>query len=258
MDNEQIPPVQPIRSAMPGDSQVVANGVPAMIQRASAPVVAKKDIGGLIKTIVIIAVSLIAMTFIGLFIWKQIEYIEVRTDVDGQIRDAVTAAEDKKAIEMEKEFSEREKYPYNTFSGPVDYGQLTFEYPKTWSVYVAADAATGGDFDAYFNPIQVDAVGKDTINALRLTIRDKNFDEVVSEYQKVMDKKDSGLMVQSVTFGKDNNITGNRYAGKIPNTSLNGYIVIFKIRDKTAILQTDSVLFQEDFDKLLNTITFNA
>jgi hypothetical protein len=85
---------------------------------------------------------------------------------------------------------QREKYPYKTFSGPADYGQLTFEYPKTWSVYVAAPATNGGDFNAYFNPIQVDAVGKDTINALRVTIRNKSFEDVTAEYQKAMDKKD--------------------------------------------------------------------
>jgi hypothetical protein len=42
---------------------------------------------------------------------------------------------------------EREKYPYKTFSGPEDYGKLTFEYPKTWSVYIAAAANKGGDFN---------------------------------------------------------------------------------------------------------------
>ena len=35
-------------------------------------------------------------------------------------------------------------------------------------------------------------------------------------------------------------------------------IVIFKIRDKTAILQTDSMLFIDDFNKLLDTVQFNA
>ena len=53
-------------------------------------------------------------------------------------------------------------------------------------------------------------------------------------------------------------IAANFYAGIIPNTELNGFIVIFKIRDKTAILRTDSVLFEAEFKKLIETITFNA
>ena len=160
-----------------------------------------------------------------------------------------------------KSYNRQKQNSFKTFAGPVDYGSLTFEYPRTWSVYVAADASSGGDFNAYFNPIQVDAVGKDTINALRVTIRNKGFDDVVEEYQKAMDKKNFNLTVESVTVGnaeKGTSVTANRYTGTIPGTDLSGYIVVFKIRDKTAILQTDSVLFKEDFDKLLGTIVFNA
>ena len=260
-----MPQVQPLETPQPEQPAGVnmmpqaqaPNGMP-MVQQVQVMPEKKKDIAGLIKTIVIIIVSLIAVTFIGLFIWMYIQYDEAHTDVQEQIDLAVAEAVDKKAVEMEAEFVEREKLPYKVFSGPVDYGQLTFSYPKTWSVYVAAAAEKGGDFNAYFNPNQVDAVGKDTINALRVTIRNKSFDDVTAEYQKYMDRKDSGLTVQSITFGKDNLITGNFYTGKIPNTDLNGFIVIFKIRDKTAIMQTDSVLFENDYRTLLSTVEFNA
>ena len=207
--------------------------------------------------VIAIVAGLAAVTFIALFIWMYSQWSSAKTDVDGQIEAAVATAVNEKAEEMENQFVEREKIPYSLFAGPVDYGELAFEYPKTWSVYVAEAATTGGDFNAYFNPIQVDAVGKETVNALRVTIRDESFDDVTEEYQKAMDKKDSNLTITSVTIGKDQNITANRYTGTIPNTDLSGFIVTFKIRDKTAVLQTDSVLFQADFDKLLGTVTFN-
>ena len=265
-----MPPVQPMSAApqaagpdpyqqsmgqpMPQQPMTSMPGMP-MVQQVQLPPEPKKDIAGLIKTIVIVIVSLIAATFIGLFIWMTVQYNEVSTDVEGQISAAVATAKDEQAAKDEKDFLEREKYPYKVFSGPVDYGELTFEYPKTWSVYVAAAATAGGDFNAYFNPIQVDAVGKDTINALRVTIRNKSFDSVAAEYQKAMGKKGSDLTVQSVTI---NDFTANYYSGTIPSTELQGFIVIFKIRDKTAILQTDSVFFEADFNKLLQTIKFNA
>lgn len=256
-----MPPVQPIQPAMPGQPMSMTPGIPGqpMVQQVAPEALPKKDISGLIKTIVIIIVSLIAVTFIGLFIWMYMNYQEAQTDLDSKIEVAVVKATDEQTTKMEKEFSDREKYLYKTFAGPVDYGQLTFEYPKTWSVYVAAAAAdSDGDFNAYFNPIQVDAVGKETVNALRVTIRDESIDVVSKEYQKAMDKKDSDLTMTSTTIGKNNNITANRYEGTIPNTKdLSGIIVTFKIRDKTAVLQTDSRLFQEDFDKLLGTVIFN-
>ena len=227
----------------------------SVTQQVQNPIAQSNDASGLIKTIVIVAVSLIAVTFIGLFIWMLIQYNSVSDDVQGQIDVAVAAAKDEQAQKDEMEFSEREKYPYKTFSGPADYGQLTFEYPKTWSVYVAADASNGGDFSAYFNPVQVNAVSNNTINALRVTILDKSFEDVVSSYQRYLEKENSGLTVESITVF---DTAANRYVGNIPNTDFNGMIVIFKIRDKTAVLQTDSLLFTEDFNNLIETVTFNA
>ena len=215
----------------------------------------KKDIGGLIKTIAIVVLTLISLTFIGLFIWMFIRYDEVQMDINGQIDVAVAEAKDEQAAKDEEEFLQREKYPYRTFKGPADYGELTFQYPKTWSVYVAADANNGGDYEAYMNPVEVNVVAKDTINALRVSILNKSFEAVAEEYQKAMERRDANLTMQSVTF---NGITGNRYTGTIPGTDLSGFIVIFKIRDKTAILQTDSVLFEGDYNTLLETVQFNA
>ena len=226
-----------------------------MVQQVNVMPKQKKDNSGLIKLIAIIVLSLIAATFIGLFIWMRVEYTTIQEDVQGQIDVAVAAAKDEQASKDEAEFLEREKYPYKTFAGPIDYGQLTFQYPKTWSLYIAAAATAGGDFNAYFNPIQVDAVGKDTINALRVTIRDKSFEEVTAEYQREVERKDSKLTVESITV---NETQANRYTGTIPSTDLSGIIVIFKIRDKTVIMQTDNMLFKDDFDKLLGTVTFNA
>ncbi|MDO4611546.1 MAG: hypothetical protein Q4B34_01660 [Candidatus Saccharibacteria bacterium] len=239
MDNNQIP-------QMP---QVVSAGVTAV------DVPEEKDTAGLVKTIVIVVLSLALATFIGLFIWMMLQYNSARADVESEIAVAVAEAKDEQALRLETEFAEREKYPYSTFSGPADYGQLTFEYPKTWSVYVASDASKGGDYNAYFNPIQVDTVSKDTINALRLTIRNKDFESVAAEYNRALEAKDSDLKVEVIEIA---GATANRYTGTIPGTELSGYIVIFKIRDKTAVLQTDSVHFAEDFDKLLTTIKFNA
>ena len=192
MDNEQIPQVQPLGVSQSAQAIGIGNKQnlhgTSMTSQTQMPPEKNKDIAGLIKTIAIIVVSLIAVTFIGLFIWMNVQYHEVQTDIQGQIDMAVAEAKDKQAVEMEADFAEREKFPYKTFSGPADYGQLTFNYPKTWSVYVASAADKGGDFNAYFNPNQVEAVGEDTINALRVTILDKTFDSVVETYQKIMNR----------------------------------------------------------------------
>lgn len=260
MDNNEFP--------LPGQNQM-GNGGTVMVATpamggasATMPVMPPEPMesdGGkvrsLVKTIAIVVLSLISVTFIGLFVWMTIQYNEVSEDVNGQIDQAVAEAVYENSLKLENDFAEREKDPYRTFTGPADYGQLSFEYPKTWSVYVAADASRGGDYQAYFNPIEVEAVSRDTINALRLTIEDDAFETVAEYYQRILNRSDSELSVEAITVS---GTAANLYSGKIPETDLEGYIVIFKIRDKTAIFQTDSVLFKEDFDKILATVTFNA
>lgn len=253
MDSKQNPQLQYTQTVVPG-------GMP-MVQQVPVVATPQKSASGLIKTIVIVILALVSVTFIGLFIWMFLQYNEVQEDVDYKISLAVAEAKDEQGEQDRIRYENDIKYPLQTFSGPADYGQLTFEYPKTWNVYVESDAANGGDFLAYFNPGQVNTVSKDTINALRVSILDDSYEDVVSKYQRAVDAKDSNLAVQAVTIGNEEKgiqVTANRYTGTIPNTDLSGYIVIFKIRDKTVIMQTDSVLFEADFDALLNTIVFNA
>jgi len=258
---QPAPMAQPMQPGQP-QGAITSNPITGQPMISQAPVQEvpqiRKDTKSLIKTIVIIALSLVSVTFIGLFIWMWTQYDSAKTDVDGQIADAVVKAVDENTTKLENEFTIREKYPYKTFAGPADYGELTFEYPKTWSVYVAKDATQRGDFEAYLNPVEVYEVSDETVNALRVAVKDEGFDEVAEEYQRELEGDQATLKVESVTIGKDGNITANRYTGIIPGTELNGIVVIFKIRDKTAVLQTDSVLFQSDFDTLLSTVRFNA
>lgn len=250
-----MPPVMPSQTMQPDmGTMQTASGMP-MVQQVKVMPEKKKDIAGLIKTIVIIVVSLIAVTFIGLFIWMFMQYDEVRSDVEGQIAKARAEAMDEQAAKDEEDRLKLEKFPYKTFAGPVDYGELSFEYPKTWSVYVSKDASKGGDFEAYFNPGQIEPISNTSINALRLQILDKDFESVTAQYQKYLESKEKPMSMESVTV---NGTSASLYTGVLPSTDLNGYILLFKIRDKTAVLRTDSVLFKDDFDKLVQTIKFNA
>ena len=210
----------------------------------------KKSSLGLV--IAMIITSLIAALFIGLFVWMYLQWDAAHTDVQGQIDKAVAIAVNEKATELETEFAEREKYPYKTFAGPADYGSLTFEYPKTWSVYVEKDASNGGDYVAYFNPATVPAVSNNTIYALRVTISTKSFDNVVSAYQKNVEKGDLSVSVRELENG-----SANLYQGTVAKDR-RGLVAVIKIRDKTAVIRTDSELFRDDFLRLLGTVKFNS
>ena len=204
----------------------------------------------LIETIILVVVSVIAVVFIGLFIWKYIEWDTVKTDVDGQIDAAVAMAVAENTTKLENEFTEREKYPYKSFMGPADYGSLSFEYPKTWNVYVAKDASNGGDFEAYLNPGEVQPVSATTVNALRVIIRNQAFDNVVRTYDSLV--QGGKLTVVSRNVGST---VANVYTGDLPS-NIRGTVTIFKLRDKTVMIQTDAAIFSDEYYRLLDTVTF--
>ena len=200
-----------------------------------------------------VVVTLIAATFIGLFFYTFSQWNTVKTDVDGQITAAVATAVNAKTEELETQFEEREKLPYDLFAGPADYGELSFDYPKTWSVYEAKDAANGGDYEAYLNPDKVYPVSNSNINALRVLIKDQAYDSYVKTYDNYVKNGRMTISVRPI-----NGENANVYIGELPSTDkLQGKAAVFKLRDKTVVLQTDSEVFYDDFEKILDSVRYN-
>ena len=223
-------------------------------ERKEASRIAKaKNRIDLMKTVGLIVVSLLAVLFIGLFIWMWVKWNDASTNVKGKVDVAVAEAKNELQAKLESEFDEKEKYPYKVFTGPTDLGELSFEYPKTWSLYVQSSANRGGDYAAYLNPGQVNVVQDDTVMALRVSIKGTLFDQAISDFAE---KVRSGDMTLSTTVVNGNNV--NVYTGKLDN-EYQGIICVFKLRDKTVMLQTDSTsVFSDDFYRILKTVKFNS
>ena len=223
-------------------------------ERKEASRIAKaKNRIDLMKTVGLIVVSLLAVLFIGLFIWMWVKWNDASTNVKGKVDVAVAEAKNELQAKLESEFDEKEKYPYKVFTGPTDLGELSFEYPKTWSLYVQSSANRGGDYAAYLNPGQVNVVQDDTVMALRVSIKGTLFDQAISDFAE---KVRSGDMTLSTTVVNGNHV--NVYTGKLDN-EYQGIICVFKLRDKTVMLQTDSTsVFSDDFYRILKTVKFNS
>lgn len=261
MDNQSAPQ-NVSQQGQPVDTAVGA-GMPSFNATGSVqpttrlvPVASGKSGGSNKQTlwmVVAIVSGLVAVTFIALFIWMYSQWNTVKTDVDGQIGAAVATAVNEKAEEMENQFIEREKIPYSLFAGPVDYGELSFNYPKTWSVYEAEDASSGGDYSAYLNPDKVYPIGGRTVNALRVTIKNQSYDSFVKTYENYVKEGKLSVAVRPI-----NGENANVYTGELPNTDkLQGMVTVFKVRDKTAAIQTDAMIFRDDYIKILDSVKFN-
>ena len=214
------------------------------------PSTKKDDKKDLIKNIVIAVLAVITIAFGALFLLKASDYNKLSKDFNDQVSANVAVQADARLTELEKEFDAKYKLPNTKFVGPEDYGRIEFDFPKTWSVYIASDATSGSKYEVYFNPNQVDTINKGNTYALKLEILNETFDSVTSKYKSYKD-----LSSSTTTIGGS---SANVYTGTIPNTEVSGKIAIFKIRDKTVVLTTYSATFESDFDAILKSITFNS
>ncbi len=176
---------------------------------------------------------------------------EANANVEGKIREAEALAVNTTTTRLEANFAKREKANYRQFTSPSDYGELSFEYSKTWSLYIAQDASRGGDYEAYFHPVEVRAISNANAYALRVRILNQPFDTVASSYDSLIKDGKVTLSVQEI-----NGETANIYTGTISN-DFYAKVALIKIRDKTVVLRTDSQDFFEDFDRILSTIKYN-
>lgn len=201
----------------------------------------------------ILSVVFIVLTVasLGVAIWAYLNYVDQRDNVDSKVSVAVTEAVKEQADKDAADFLEKEKQPNRQFAGPDDYGRVSFEYPKTWSIYVAKDATSGGNYEAYLNPVLVPTVSASQQYALRVLIQDSDYDKIVDSYKSAVSKGD--LKQSSLT---QDGLTGVRLDGKFSNDIV-GSAIIFKIRDKTVTLRTDAQTFTEDFNALIATVTYN-
>jgi hypothetical protein len=202
--------------------------------------------------IAIIGLSVVVLVAGSAAIWAYVNYNEQKTNVDGKISLAVAEAKKAQSDIEEAKFAEREKEPYRQFVGPDDYGRLTFDYPKTWSVFEATDTSRGGSYEAFLNPITVPPISATRQFALRVIIEEKDYDQVVKAYEFLVKKGD---LRNSPTSANGKN--GTRLDGSFTK-DIRGSAVIYKIRDKTVTLRTDADTFKPDFEKLIKTMDFNG
>ncbi len=191
-----------------------------------------------------ILLSLVVLGLGGFSIWAYLNYQDQKNNVDAKVSVAVAAAQQEQSDADQASFNEQEKLPTRQLVGPTDLGQVKLSYPKTWSVYVDKDGSNN-TYEAYLYPLIVPPLDSDTAYALRISIIGTSYEDVLSGYNKRI--KDGKLKANSVTVS---NVDGTRLDGAFSDT-ITGSMVIFKIRDKTLEVYTESTEYQTDFDNIV-------
>jgi hypothetical protein len=196
-----------------------------------------------------IVTGFVVVVLTGLSIWLFSQYTDYKNNSDTKVSQAVDAAKSAQQKTDEAAFIEREKTPYRTYAGPTDLGSVTFEYPKTWSAY---NLRSTGELEAYLYPDIVPPVSTAQQFAVRIDVMDKAYDVVIKSYDALVKK--GSLRSNPYTT---NGFTGIRLDGTF-SKDREGSVVIFKVRDKTLVLSSDSSTFKNDFnDIVLKNLKFN-
>jgi hypothetical protein len=212
------------------------------------------DQRGEVNPLLLISIVLTILVLgLGSFsIWAYVNYTDQKNNVDQKISAAVADAKRQQGNDDEAKFAEREKQPTRQFVGPDDLGRVQVNYPKTWSVYVDKDGSGNNNYEAYFAAGVVPPITGKTPYALRITVENKTYDEVIKAYQETVKKGD--LKSSPVTLQGQ---TGTRLDGNFSKT-VSGSMVLFKVRDKTLEVYTQSPTFQPDYDNIiLPSLIFN-
>jgi hypothetical protein len=198
---------------------------------------------------IVLSVAMVGLAIFG--VWSFLNYNDQKNNVDQKIEAAIAEARRQQSEEDEAKFAEREKQPTKLFVGPEDLGRVEFHYPKTWSGYVDKSGGNG-TYEAYFQPGVVPPLGSSTPYALRISIENKAYDQVLNDYQDEVKKGEVRSSAATV-----NGESGNRLEGKI-DKDIDGVLLLFKVRDKTLKVYTQSRAFQADLDNIiLPSLVFN-
>jgi len=248
-DNQIPSPIMPPVPPVPPTTPIVPVNLPPRPAKKRSPIIP-------------VLIVLVVLVLAGVLIWAlsskastEKSYTDLKTNFDSQLKTAT----DKATADIQAELTaEAAKNPPTTFTGPANYGALSFQFPKNWSVYSYKDGTVNGDdYEAYFYPTVVPPVSTKQPFALRVYIEETTVDKKIQTFQSYI--KNGSLKESDITI---NGVSAKRFDGKISNY-LSGSFVLFTIRDKVVTVETDTdsdanVYSVNDFNTILPTITFNS
>jgi len=210
----------------------------------------KSDERGAVNPFLIgmIIFALLAIGLGGAFFWAFSQMNDYKNNSDQKVAVAVAAAKTEQQKQLQAQFNEDYKKPFLTFQSSSDFGSVSFQYPRTWSQYIAKNSDS---LQVYFYPVAVPPIDVKTPFALRVTVTNQDYASVLNNYQSLV--KSGKLSATTLTIGKTDTFAGyqgTRIDGQFSAT-INGSVAIFQIRTTTLQIFTDSSDYLNDFN---NTI----
>lgn len=171
----------------------------------------------------------------------------VMTDRSKRVDDAKAAQK----ILDDQAYENRNASNTKEFTGPSDFGAITFKYPKSWKVYLENNDDSNPTYTAYFSPEYVPPTSGSYSFALSFKI-------VNQEYNKYLQTLDQRKLISTQPWNNPNNtLTGSKITGKLDEKTEqpNGSEIVIRVNNYTAIVRTDDYdKYGEDYDEIIATL----
>ena len=243
MPQPQVNPAMQTMQAMP-TPMMAAPQIMLAPTPAPAPVQKKSHIG---EIILIVFIFIIAGAAVGGAIYCYTQYDELNREVLADRSIKVDNAKAEQKTQDEQNYEIRSKKTMREFTGPSNFGALTFEYPKDWNVYIANDSSTEPSFTAYFGPDYVKPLNSDN-QGLVFKINSSNYDSQIKQYEN--------NLISSQAHSQ-NGLTGSIFTGKLDKKadSKTGKAVVLQINNYSATIMTpDYDTYGVQFDMIISTL----
>jgi hypothetical protein len=152
-------------------------------------------------------------------------------------------------------YAEEAKKPLDTYIGPAAYGNITVQYPKTWSGYVEEAPGNSTPISGYFHPSIVPSI-RDRNNsfALRVELTQQSYDQALAAFAPYT--KTGKVSVAPYHLAKVPSVVGSRVEGQITTTK-QGVMIVLPLRNMTLKIWSEANPFKADLDNnILPNFTF--
>lgn len=206
---------------------------------------------GLVLTVVVLLLLVLGFGAFSAWAFGERQTYKNKSDekVAVAVKDSTTAVK----AAQQKVFAEQEKSPFRVYTGPAEYGSVKITHPKTWSIYVASDAAQ--PLDIYMDPGYVPSTqNQAAAHALRVQVDASSYSQSLSEFTS---GDQSQVKAAPYALPSVPKVIGTRLEGQVVDQK-KGVLILLPLRDKTLKIWTESDSAKADFDNIiLKNFTFS-
>lgn len=191
----------------------------------------------------------------GFGIWAFTSRADYKNNSDKKAAAAAAASAQAQQSTDAAKYAEELKQPFSTFIGSAAYGNVTVNYPRTWSAYIVQVDRSATPISGYFQPkIVPSVVDPNNSFALRVELVSSTYQSVVDSFKGRFDK--GTATATPFTLPKVPSVVGLRVEGQITSTK-QGAMVILPLRNMTLKVWTEDNNFKGDLDtNILPNLSF--